>query len=477
MKRRIDDKNMWPMFPRLHVNDIEKGGPRAPPRNKMALYEQLISMPSSQVDMSQSGPFFPLERTPTIHVVDKTNNRLFDLNNQLVQREQKKKQEDNDFRVPILVQQYGANLGHSDPSTGDVDSEISMVDSISEDDISPDNVVGVIGHNHFVQARRAILNQQKAFSGQVFELHRLVEVQKLIAGTPQPMVEDDAFLGKLATVAPIEKTQVEYALKSSTNVPKLIDYREKPTDDMRDFSIENVVEKASLFPVQNNHHPTFSGYPLPPSEPNFGSLGTNQIPGHQWLIPVMSPSEGLIYKPYPGPAYVLPGPEAPTSAPIIGHNFVNHGVPPPAQSYQWPTVHPSVPPAAHGYLPPYGTTTMNPSGAQEMNPFNMQNVPVVAKFHPLNDNEVQLSLASGPSNTTRDQDTLSLFPTWPLSEDRVEPTRAIRVVAHDAQSATESGARIFQSMQEERDQPKGICLYDPITTISELSVGSNLHNR
>jgi EARLY FLOWERING 3 protein len=29
------------MFLRLHVNDTDKGGPRAPPRNKMALYEQL----------------------------------------------------------------------------------------------------------------------------------------------------------------------------------------------------------------------------------------------------------------------------------------------------------------------------------------------------------------------------------------------------------------------------------------------------
>ena len=38
---------MSPIFPRLHVNDTEKGGPRAPPRNKMALYEQL-SIPSQR---------------------------------------------------------------------------------------------------------------------------------------------------------------------------------------------------------------------------------------------------------------------------------------------------------------------------------------------------------------------------------------------------------------------------------------------
>lgn len=48
MKRGNDgEKIMGPMFPRLHVNDSEKGGPRAPPRNKMALYEQL-SIPSQR---------------------------------------------------------------------------------------------------------------------------------------------------------------------------------------------------------------------------------------------------------------------------------------------------------------------------------------------------------------------------------------------------------------------------------------------
>nr|DAD44948.1 TPA_asm: hypothetical protein HUJ06_003178 [Nelumbo nucifera] len=36
---------MGPLFPRLHVNDTEKGGPRAPSRNKMTLYGQL-SIPS-----------------------------------------------------------------------------------------------------------------------------------------------------------------------------------------------------------------------------------------------------------------------------------------------------------------------------------------------------------------------------------------------------------------------------------------------
>jgi protein EARLY FLOWERING 3 len=41
-------KVMGPLFPRLHVSDAGKGGgPRAPPRNKMALYEQ-FTVPSSR---------------------------------------------------------------------------------------------------------------------------------------------------------------------------------------------------------------------------------------------------------------------------------------------------------------------------------------------------------------------------------------------------------------------------------------------
>ncbi|GKD21166.1 protein early flowering 3, partial [Tanacetum coccineum] len=59
MKRgKDDDKSMGPMFPRLHVNDTEKGGPRAPPRNKMALYEQL-SIPSQRFNGGVSASSTP----------------------------------------------------------------------------------------------------------------------------------------------------------------------------------------------------------------------------------------------------------------------------------------------------------------------------------------------------------------------------------------------------------------------------------
>ncbi|KAJ1396145.1 hypothetical protein SESBI_32777 [Sesbania bispinosa] len=40
MRGKEEEKVVVLMFPRLHVNNKEKGGPRAPPRNKMALYEK-----------------------------------------------------------------------------------------------------------------------------------------------------------------------------------------------------------------------------------------------------------------------------------------------------------------------------------------------------------------------------------------------------------------------------------------------------
>ncbi|GAU42227.1 hypothetical protein TSUD_351370 [Trifolium subterraneum] len=56
MKGAIDEgKEISPMFPRLHVKDAEKGGPKAPPRNKMALYEQ-FSIPSQSFASGGPGP-------------------------------------------------------------------------------------------------------------------------------------------------------------------------------------------------------------------------------------------------------------------------------------------------------------------------------------------------------------------------------------------------------------------------------------
>ncbi|TKY74934.1 EARLY FLOWERING 3 [Spatholobus suberectus] len=409
MKRGKDDeKVMGPMFPRLHVNDTEKGGPRAPPRNKMALYEQ-FSIPSqrfnsgvlplnpnissntvppassSQATVPERSYVFPghLPLQTPIRRAEKCISRQSEGANLSASLEQGKKVDEDDFRVPVYIhsrigqcndksvesfdgkkltptgsryfggsvagqsecerdpRRFGSSLvnmrkdvrsetdglpqvsaskeqplmsvrskstrenidtsvrqakvtpnqefqdchvsklnrlrrgdaclrwdcgvgpqsndiGHSgcvvesaretnkgnaltanqicpaeaindtehhDTRTGnpinrgnlnksDNASKISMVENLSTVNISPDDVVGIIGQKHFWKARRAIANQQRVFAVQVFELHRLMKVQQLIAGSPDILLEDGAFLGKSPPKgsAP-KKLSLEYVVK------------------------------------------------------------------------------------------------------------------------------------------------------------------------------------------------------------------------------------------------------------------------
>lgn len=58
-----EGKPMDPLFPRLHINDADKGGPRPPPRNKMALCEQYNVHPQSSKLRSGPIPMLPLPPT------------------------------------------------------------------------------------------------------------------------------------------------------------------------------------------------------------------------------------------------------------------------------------------------------------------------------------------------------------------------------------------------------------------------------
>ncbi|XP_076935707.1 protein EARLY FLOWERING 3-like [Bidens hawaiensis] len=483
------------MFPRIHVNDTEKGGPRAPPRKKMALYEQL-SLPSkrfsSEGGVSDRGSFVPHPQTPSTRAADETNN-------------QKKKQHD-DFIVPnfnhsgnhqhkdnktfspydlaysnsltnakktsernttqLKETSASSSFGHKNVSNTDSvrllcneSSRDRVIESVDHNiragaGVSPDDVVGMIGQKLFWKARKAIINQQRVFAVQVSELHRLIKVQRLIAGSPQVTIDTVAFMGKPTKVSQIQKIPIDYVPISSANAPEVKHYHVKPKDDKRKFSLsaEKVFEKAPLSSVQNSYGSTSTRYPLPPADPKKDPW--SQQPGQQWLIPVMSPSEGLIYKPYPAPGYMTPGPGPPPGKASFGHNFVNHGVPPSqwANGFQ-PLVHTPM----HGYFPPYGTTAISPSGGEKMNSnlFNLQcqssrEVGTVVNFHESN-NEVQVSTASCSSGT-KTRDALALFPTRPPFEGPSEPTRAIRVVPRNARLATEFAGRIFRSLQEERKQ-------------------------
>ncbi|MBA0731941.1 hypothetical protein Gogos_016060, partial [Gossypium gossypioides] len=353
--------------------------------------------------------------------------------------------------------------------------------------------------------------QQRVFAVQVFELHRLIKVQRLIAGLPHLLLEDTAYLSKPSYKdSPGKKLPPELIVKP---VPqnKRKDEAEKLTHKM-ECSAENAVGRTSLSSVKNGSQPSnngpFLGNP-PPSPPNGDNKMNpwcfNQMLGHQWLVPVMSPSEGLIYKPYPGPGFMESacGGCGPFGQNPMTGNFMT-------SAYGVPTHHqglgalPGSPLGGHSYFPPYGMPVMNPafpgSAMEQMTQFagagshaqsgqlsgsganfNMQQqsssnlpnekngaIPPVTKYQASKDAEQQRCNASSPSertekdgtrSTSEGKNTPSLLPTAPANlEGALKPretdqrTRVIRVVPHNPRSATESAARIFQSIQKERKQ-------------------------
>ncbi|XP_074317328.1 protein EARLY FLOWERING 3-like [Silene latifolia] len=645
MKRGKDDeKIMEPMFPRLHVNDTDKGGPRAPPRNKMALYEQLTIpsqrynsasapprqnntsnlVPSTSTSQGTSGKrkaYFPLYQppsTPAYEEIQDLNAEAINLNNQPIHVEEKKKSlEEDDFMVPIFSQGrtelHNENIQNSndregrlclnsnnqtalptticketnqshddhlvlnqlikdrdgrdsrvspstrisldismsgrngmpwpkgvslpedhrgnsravdcrssedvpdlrvensckdtslrlrlDPQTGcgfrgddeinrgidslnhdgyvdkesidkgDDVSETSMVDSASEFDISPDDVVDIIGRKHFWKARTAIVNQQRVFAVQVFELHRLLKVQKLIAGSPNLLLEVSAFEGKSPLKGSSVKYSSEYVVKALPHKAILKDVAHRTIDKV-EGTAENAVPKASPTPIAPQQHPNLpAGYPSFSGnmDPKVNPWGFHQPSPHQWLVPVMTPSEGLVYKPYPAPGFMGPvcggyGPVGPTSIPS---NLMNPPYVAQTQQYQQPM---GMPPGVHfggpGYFPPYGMHMMGPSMSGSTvdqvnpsfgsNPYSQggqpESSPATRFGAPMPASAPTSDRATAPLSEGRDG--RRLFRSPPTSEAPMDTppvekqARVIRAVPH--RSTNDSAARIFQSIQQER---------------------------
>lgn len=299
-------------------------------------------------------------------------------------------------------------------------------------------------------------------------------------------------------------------IKAPQNVPKHKNDSEKPHLRM-ECSAENTVGKVCVSSVQNaTQAPSCKPSPGNPplavvsNDSNMDPWCFHQPSGHQWLIPVMTPSEGLVYKPYPGTGFMnlgCGGCGPPASTPVMGNFFTPaYGVPASQYHYQGMGV-PFAPPVGHGYFSPYGMSVMNSavstSAVEQMNPFtrtgsqvqvsdggvnlnvqhqNSCNMPSqknrdvsdAERLHACKDNELQASCASSPSERPQGvtvsgpmegRSVLPLFPTSPAVNpdasqppDNGHPARVIRVVPHNARSASESAARIFQSIQKERKQ-------------------------
>ncbi|THG08572.1 protein EARLY FLOWERING 3-like [Camellia sinensis] len=380
-------------------------------------------------------------------------------------------------------------------------SDNSIVDSISGVDISPDDVVGVIGEKQFWKARRAIVHQQRVFAVQVFELHRLIKVQRLFAASPDLLLGSELFMEKPSIeVLSMKKLPFANAIKA----PSLIADPLRPNPNT-ECAAENVLGKPPLPSLngdtkkvlntgQSNYKPATDDAKPPP-------WCLHPPPGNQWLVPVLSPSEGLVYKPYggscpPTSGFVAPvyGSCGPTNLTPVGRDFLNtpYNIPP---SHDQGIGILSGTPLGQTYFFPYGMPFMNPSisssAVEQVSPFararsnglenhltgdinftipyqNSCNVSsqkseansyCVKNLQASKESEVQGSTASSPSERRVHGDGLPLFPTIPTvkaldrparAHSTEEQTRVIRVVPHNPRSASESAARIFRSIQEER---------------------------
>ncbi|RWW09051.1 hypothetical protein GW17_00027476 [Ensete ventricosum] len=402
-----EGKIMGPLFPRLHVNDADKGGPRAPPRNKMALYEQ-HTVPSQRVNRPSSA-------------------------------------------LP-LPHQNACLMVPSNP---------------------------------------------------------LSQVQTSIAASPHLLLEGNPYLSKSPVKAPSKVPLLDCNMNSQQDAVKQKDDECQKLDQKKELQMENIARAPP--PTCGERTDGGSRRQVLESGPHSADPPSHSTapdknpspwclhpPANQWLVPVMSPSEGLIYKPYtgscaPASSFLAPvyGSCMPFGVPSLAGNFMNtaYGVP---ASHRPPDmgVLAGGSAIASNYFPAYGIPSMNPivstSAVEQVtklacsrpnghvdqhsmiscnmsHPRSEEISGCFVKFQASKDTELQASSASSPCEKAQTEatDVLPLFPMAPNKENLVYPSRcsgrdsqaqAIKVVPHNARSAIESAARIFQSIQEERLQ-------------------------
>ncbi|KAL2940171.1 ELF3-like protein 2 [Bienertia sinuspersici] len=372
------------------------------------------------------------------------------------------------------------SLEKQNTDKGDDISETSMEDSVSGLDMNPDDVVRVIAANIFgklelllpsksldsgssmiyrllslpmvkysvsyfdIALQTIMFSQQRVFAVQIFELHRLLKVQKLIAESPDLLLEGSALMGKKGSA--MKKHSSDYAVKALINKSAPKGDSPKAADKM-EGTAENAVTKSPPVPPQNaiqatGHQPSsVSLFPPVNGDPKMNPWSFHQAAPHQWLVPVMSPSEGLVYKPYP--AHGCMGPVCGVVVGLHPHGNGNEFWRAGLLSSIWHA-------NAH-----------NEPDMQHQSSLNQKNGPIAPAAARSKERDLQGSTASSPSQRTQEtsavplmegRSALPLFPTTRISEvsPTEKPTRVIRVVPQ--KSTRESAARIFQSIQEERRQ-------------------------
>ncbi|KAJ0075142.1 hypothetical protein Patl1_33366 [Pistacia atlantica] len=424
-----------------------------------------------------------------------------------------------------LEEQNGRSVQVRQVDRRDDVSNTSMVDSSSALGISPDDVVGVIGEQEFWESEksyhqvtkqviwsfsdvcsicivRSIFSpdldivtrflslkwgkaecQQRVFAVQVFELHRLMKVQKLIAKSPHLLFEDNLYIDKPSLNVPqVKRLRAEYDLQTTPRIVKAKDQSENP-DLNAECADENAVANFAHSSVNND---TSKGLVNQRSNYLVNEATGSSNKEHQTISVVFS--HPLEISGFVAPFYGSCGPMSLT--PSSG-DFLNTAYGIPASHHQGLGILLGSTPFGQTYFPPYGMPVMNPSVSgsvdKQMSPFpgarskddhfsmvdtnfmmphqNSQNMSsqmsraisrCFGKFQASKESEVQGSTASSPSERATG-DALPLFPMEPIvqasdinAQTSEEQSRVIKVVPHNSRLATESAARIFQSIQEER---------------------------
>ncbi|KAK9054740.1 hypothetical protein SSX86_025819 [Deinandra increscens subsp. villosa] len=306
-------------------------------------------------------------------------------------------------------------------------SERLETDFLSGFNINPGEVSQLIGPEQYCIARRTIIQQQRVFQSQLFELHRLIKVQKILAESPDLLIEDGF-----------------YKLKKS------------PSEDMMFPHLDHHKENNDTDKIYN---PSLADLPPPPPPTANGGKQPPWCflppppPGNQWLVPVRSPSEGLVYKPLAGPS----PPPVGLMPPVYGMSltpstadFLSGGYNIPTSYQQGIGVFPTTSLLTSYGFPAITKHICSPAIDDGVN---------YGKSTACNiENDLQGS--SGNScNERKKGDELPLFPTTPMVQDSDQCTeekrfdeeiKVIKVVPHNPKLASESAARIFQFIQEER---------------------------
>lgn len=346
------------------------------------------------------------------------------------------------------------------------------------------------------------------------------QVQKLIAASPHLLIEGDPVLGNalMGKRNKLPKGNLKVQTLSITNKDDI-----EPTLEQPELSKQNTEGNPSHRShddgLGDNHHDQ-AATSNPPALPVAPDKKQNNwcmnLPQNQWLVPVMSPSEGLVYKPYAGPCPPVGNLLTPFYANCTPLRLPStpYGVPMPHQPQH--VVPPGAPAMHMNYFPPFSMPVMNPvmpasaveqgSHAAAPQPHghmeqqslitsNMSHPSGIWRFLASRDSEPQASSASSPFDRPQVQGDgsgpVSFFPTasvpnaqpqpssggrnqqnhvirvvprnaqtasvlnaqpQPSSGGRDQQNHVIRVVPHNAQTASESAARIFQSIQMERKQ-------------------------